>query len=88
MLKGRDINTAPPLQRWDTDSYYSPLKGDGSSIYARSGCYLDQISDFDVQLFRSTKAEALYFDPHARLLLEHSQVSAAENQVWELFCVM
>lgn len=76
MAKGRDLNVSAPLQRWDTDQYYSPIKGEGGSIYARTGCFLDDISAFDTQNFKLTKTEALYVDPHSRILLEHTQVDS------------
>ena len=74
MVQGKDLNTLPPLQRWSTDQIYSPGKGEGSTVYARSGCFLEDISGFDSDMFKLTRAEALYVDPHARILLEHSQV--------------
>lgn len=74
MVEGRDLNTLAPLQRWSTDQIYSPGKGEGSTVYARSGCFLPDVSAFDTDAFKLTRAEALFVDPHTRILLEHSQV--------------
>lgn len=56
------------------DAYYSPEQGSESSIYARLGYYLEQIDAFDAGFFRLPKSEALLLDPHARMLLENTQV--------------
>ena len=74
-VQGINLCAPPPLQRWDADLYYSPEAGRGDSIYARFGCFLDNIESFDAGNFGLPKAEALLLDPHARMLLEHTQVS-------------
>lgn len=69
-----DLPGAAPLQRWDTDALFDPMLGSSSRIYTRFGSYLDRVEDFDVAAFKLSQAEALHMDPHARLLLEHTQV--------------
>ena len=75
MVKGINLCTPPPLQRWDADLYYSPEADRGDSIYARFGCFLADIESFDAGAFSLPRSEALLLDPHARMLLEQTQVT-------------
>jgi hypothetical protein len=74
-MSSRDPPSLVPLSRFDVDAAYVPdVKGSRAGIYCRFGIFIEDISGFDTGTFRLPRAEALALDPHARLLLEHTQV--------------
>ena len=73
LLAGANLVTTAPLQRWDTDWLFDPLGMPGKTA-ARFGAFLAGIDSFDAECFKLAGAEAATLDPHARLLLEHTQV--------------
>ena len=75
MQHGRDPCNAAPLQRWDTDQLHAPDAAPGKA-YTRFGSFLASVEAFDASLFKLPRAEAVPMDPHARLLLESTQVPA------------
>ena len=77
MEYGRDPCNVAPLQRWDTDQLYAPEAAPGKA-YTRFGSFLASVEAFDASLFKLSRAEAVPMDPHARLLLESTQVAAGE----------
>ena len=77
LVHGADLQAPPPLQRWDTDRVYTPEASSGG-IYARFGCHLAGLEAFDAIFFRLPRSEALALDPHARLLLRHTQVHTTD----------
>lgn len=66
-----------PLQRWDTDAHYAPDAAP-DCMYTRFGSFLASVEEFDSALFKLSGAEAVPMDPHARLLLETTQVSLVQ----------
>ena len=74
MQAATDLPSTAPLQRWDTDGLFDPQSGQVKKVYTRFAAYLSQLEDFDAEAFRLSRAEALPLDPHARFLLEHTQV--------------
>lgn len=74
MKNGCNLSCVPPVDRWNMDACYSPEHGSDSSVYARFGYYLDRIDAFDASFFRLPHSEALLLDPHARMLLEDTEV--------------
>ena len=79
MQEGVDLPSPAPLQRWDTDASFDPTPGRGSNVYTRFGTFLTGLQDFDAAAFKLSQAEVLPLDPHARLLLEHTQVSCMRS---------
>ena len=73
MLAGANLVTNAPVQRWDTDWLFDPL-GMPGSIATRFGAFLTGMESFDADAFQLAGAEAAALDPHARLLLEYTQV--------------
>ena len=73
LLTGANLVTNAPLQRWDTDRLFDPQGMPGKTA-TRFGAFLEGIESFDAECFQLAGAEAATLDPHARLLLEHTQV--------------
>ncbi len=73
MLAGSDLGANVPLQRWDAERHFRPAGGPGTAA-TRFGAFLAGVEAFDAAAFRLAGSEAAVLDPHARLLLEHTQV--------------
>lgn len=71
ITRGNEHNTEIPYSRWDIDKFYSLDNKAQSSIYTRSGSFLDDsIYYFDRELFHLSMQESVWIDPQIRLLLE------------------
>jgi polyketide synthase 5 len=72
LLRGDDLVTEIPPDRWDADEYYDPEPGVPGRSVCKWGAFLDNVADFDPEFFGITEKEATAMDPQHRLLLETS----------------
>ncbi|MEB4209233.1 sulfolipid-1 biosynthesis phthioceranic/hydroxyphthioceranic acid synthase [Mycobacterium sp. 94-17] len=72
LLRGDDLVTEIPPDRWDADEYYDPQAGVPGRSVCKWGAFLDDIAGFDAEFFGITETEATAMDPQHRLLLETS----------------
>ncbi|WP_243460496.1 polyketide synthase, partial [Mycobacterium canetti] len=70
LLRGDDLVTEIPADRWDADEYYDPEPGVPGRSVCRWGSFLDNVADFDPEFFGISEREATAMDPQHRLLLE------------------
>jgi acyl transferase domain-containing protein/acyl carrier protein len=70
LLRGEDLVTEVPLERWDADEYYDPEVGVPGRTVSRWGGFIDDIAGFDLEFFGIGEREAIAIDPQHRLLLE------------------
>jgi polyketide synthase 5 len=70
LLRGDDLVTEIPGDRWDVDYYYDPEPGVPGRSVCKWGSFLDNVGDFDPEFFGITEKEATAMDPQHRLLLE------------------
>ena len=70
LLRGDDLVTEIPAERWDADEYYDPEQGVPGRSVSRWGGFLDDIAGFDAPFFGFGEREAAAIDPQHRLLLE------------------
>ena len=72
MLRGDDLVTEIPADRWDAEEYYDPEQGVPGRSVSRWGGFLDDVGGFDAAFFGFGEREATAIDPQHRLLLETS----------------
>ncbi|MDT5174402.1 MAG: polyketide synthase 5, partial [Mycobacterium sp.] len=72
LLRGEDLVTEVPLERWDIDEYYDPEPGVPGRSHCKWGAFMENIGDFDPDFFSIPENEAIAMDPQHRLLLETS----------------
>ncbi|HZI77843.1 MAG TPA: polyketide synthase, partial [Gemmatimonadales bacterium] len=72
LLRGDDLVTEVPPDRWDADEYYDPQPGMPGRSACKWGAFLDDVAGFDADFFGITEKEATAMDPQHRLLLETS----------------
>ena len=72
LLRGDDLVTEIPPDRWDADEYYDPEPGAPGRSVCKWGAFLDDVAGFDPDFFGITDKEATAMDPQHRLLLETS----------------
>jgi polyketide synthase 5 len=72
LLRGDDLVTEVPADRWDVDEYYDPEPGVPGRSVCKWGAFLDDVGDFDPEFFGITDKEATAMDPQHRLLLAAS----------------
>ena len=72
LLRGDDLVTEIPPDRWDADEYYDPQPGVPGRSVCKWGAFLDDVVGFDPEFFGITENEATAMDPQHRLLLETS----------------
>jgi len=70
LLRGDDLVTEVPEERWDAEEYYDPEPGIPGRSVCKWGSFLDDVGDFDADFFGITEREATAMDPQHRLLLE------------------
>jgi polyketide synthase 5 len=72
LLRGDDLVTEIPPDRWDADEYYDPEPGVPGRSVSRWGAFMDDVAGFDSEFFGINEREATAIDPQHRLLLETS----------------
>lgn len=72
LLRGDDLVTEIPPDRWDADEYYDPEPGVPGRSVSRWGAFIDDVAGFDPEFFGINEREATAMDPQHRLLLETS----------------
>ncbi|MGB9304806.1 MAG: polyketide synthase, partial [Mycobacterium sp.] len=72
LLRGDDLVTEIPADRWDVDDHYDPERGVKGRSVSRWGGFIDDIGGFDAAFFGFGEREATAIDPQHRLLLETS----------------
>ncbi|MFV0494110.1 beta-ketoacyl synthase N-terminal-like domain-containing protein, partial [Mycobacterium sp.] len=72
LLRGEDLVTEVPPDRWDIDEYYDPEPGVPGRSHCKWGAFMDDLGDFDPEFFGIAEREAIAMDPQHRLLLETS----------------
>ena len=72
LLRGDDLVTEIPPDRWDADEYYDPQPGVPGRSVSKWGAFLDDVAGFDAEFFGIGEREAIALDPQHRLLLETS----------------
>src|SRR5829696_68584 len=72
LLRGDDLVTEVPADRWDADEWYDPEPGVPGRSVSRWGSFLDDVAGFDSDFFGMAEREATSIDPQHRLLLETS----------------
>jgi polyketide synthase 5 len=72
LLRGDDLVTEIPPDRWNSDDYYDPEPGMHGRSVCKWGAFLDDVSGFDSEFFGINEREAAALDPQHRLLLETS----------------
>src|SRR5262245_61815816 len=58
LLRGDDLVTEIPPDRWDADSYYDPEPGVPGRSVSRWGAFLDDVAGFDAEFFGISEREA------------------------------
>ena len=72
LLRGDDLITEVPSDRWDADELYDPEPGVPGRSVSKWGAFLDDVAGFDAEFFGINEREATSIDPQHRLLLETS----------------
>ncbi|MFI5510348.1 sulfolipid-1 biosynthesis phthioceranic/hydroxyphthioceranic acid synthase [Mycobacterium sp. NPDC051804] len=72
LLRGDDLITEIPPDRWDMEEYYDPEPGVPGRSVSKWGSFLDDVAGFDSEFFGINDREATAIDPQHRLLLETS----------------
>lgn len=72
LLRGDDLVTEVPPERWDADEYYDPEPGVPGRSVSKWGSFLDDVAGFDSEFFGINERESAATDPQHRLLLETS----------------
>jgi acyl transferase domain-containing protein/acyl carrier protein len=70
LLRGDDLITEIPADRWDVDEHYDPQPGVPGRSVSRWGGFIDDIGGFDAEFFGIGEREAAAIDPQHRLMLE------------------
>jgi polyketide synthase 5 len=76
LLRGDDLITEIPLERWDAESVYDPERGVPRRSVTKWGGFLDDVAGFDSEFFGIGDREATAIDPQHRILLETSWEAA------------
>src|ERR1051325_7220995 len=72
LLRGDDLVTEIPPDRWGGDEQYDPQPGVPGRSVTKWGGFLDDVAGFDSEFFGINEREAKAIDPQHRLLLETS----------------
>ena len=72
LLRGDDLVTEVPADRWDADEYFDAERGVPGRSVSRWGAFLDDVGGFDAAFFGLNEDKATAMDPQHRLFLETS----------------
>jgi polyketide synthase 5 len=72
LLRGDDLVTEVPPDRWDADEYYDPEPGVPGRSVSKWGAFIDDVAGFDADFFGINERESSAIDPQHRMLLETS----------------
>src|SRR5271167_4110754 len=70
LLRGDDLVTEIPMDRWDAEEYYDPEPGVPGRAVSKCAGFLNDVGAFDAEFFGISDREATAMDPQHRLLLE------------------
>lgn len=70
LVRGDDLVTEIPPDRWDAEEYYDPEPGVPGRTVSKWGAFLEDVAGFDAEFFGINEREAVASDPQHRLLLE------------------
>jgi polyketide synthase 5 len=70
LLRGDDLVTEIPSDRWDADDHFDPEPGVPGRSVSKWGAFIDDVAGFDSEFFGMGEREATLSDPQHRLLLE------------------
>ena len=70
LLRGDDLITEIPADRWDVDEHYDSQPGVPGRSVSRWGGFIEDIGGFDAEFFGIGEREAAAIDPQHRLMLE------------------
>src|SRR5690606_41561068 len=79
LLRGDDMVTEIPVDRWDADDYFDPEPGVPGRTVSRWGAFLDDVAGFDPEFFGISEREAISIDPQQRLRSEERRVGKEGN---------
>src|SRR5947209_13669772 len=72
LLRGDDLVTEVPADRWDLDEYFDAERGVPGRTVSKWGAFLDDVGGFDAAFFGINENKATAMDPQHRVLLETS----------------
>lgn len=78
LLRGDDLITEIPADRWDVDEHFDPQPGVPGRSVSRWGGFVDDVAGFDAEFFGIGDREAAAIDPQHRLMMETAW-EAVEN---------
>lgn len=70
LLRGDDLITEIPADRWNLDEHYDPQPGVPGRSVSRWGGFIDDVAGFDAEFFGIGDREATAIDPQHRLMME------------------
>ena len=70
LLRGDDLITDIPADRWSLDEHYDPQPGVPGRSVSRWGGFIDDVAGFDAEFFGIGDREAAAIDPQHRLMME------------------
>ncbi len=70
LLRGDDLITEIPADRWELDEHYDPQPGVPGRSVSRWGGFVDDVAGFDARFFGIGDREAEAIDPQHRLMME------------------
>ena len=70
LLRGEDLVTEIPRDRWDAEENFDPEPGVAGRSVSKWGAFLDDVTGFDPDFFGINEREATAMDPQHRVLLE------------------
>ncbi len=70
LLRGDDLVTEVPRDRWDAEDIYDADKGVPGRSVSKWGSFIDDVIGFDPEFFGISEREATAIDPQHRMLME------------------